>query len=294
MKKLLITGTLIASLVVPTFAATTNTEGEQAKSADGLKPKFRNKIFMKEGIKSGEYRELMKKLANGEITFDEFKEEVKKIIPEGKNVDFDKIKEKIQNMKEGLKLGEHRELMKKLIEGEITFDEFKEEFQKLIPEGKEVDFDKIKEKVEEIKERKAIYEEYFKGDITIDECITKLKEEGCKIADDEKFKEVLEIKKKCQNGEITKEEARKLLPQKGDKKRGEFRKKLTKQMKEIRDICSKYMNGEITKEELKEQLTKNSADNIDNKIQILELKKQFKDGTITKEQLMEKIKELVK
>ncbi|WP_066505805.1 hypothetical protein [Abyssisolibacter fermentans] len=254
MKKLIITGALIAALTVPTIAgaATDN----QANEKRNFKGDFKGKIERVAKGNMKEMRELSQKYFKGEITFDDFKEEAAKLLPEDKKIDFDKMKERL---------------------------------------------DKTKEKMKDFEVRKEINDEYLNGDITIDECIDKLKAAGCEIKDEAKLTEILKVKKQLKDGEITKEEAKELLPNefKGrlNGKLGTRTKKIKNIMKgenskQMFDACKKYLNDEISKDELQQELSEIYSDNIDKKIQILDLQKQLKKGEITKEEFIEQAKEI--
>ncbi|MBU5676120.1 SHOCT domain-containing protein [Alkaliphilus sp. MSJ-5] len=92
----------------------------------GVEKKLIEKIEIPEEVKV-KLEELKAKLDSGEITKEQFREEMKELMPEGSRHERIAISEEVKT-----KL---QELRTKLENGEITEDQFHEEMKELIPEG---------------------------------------------------------------------------------------------------------------------------------------------------------------
>ncbi|QUH19723.1 SHOCT domain-containing protein [Alkaliphilus sp. B6464] len=187
-KKSIIPATLSLTLLIPTAAFADNDANvsENTKGFGGLRTVITNRsshenevfysnIEVTEEVKI-KLEELKAKLDSGEITKDQFREEMKELMPEGSRVKGveKKLIEKAEIPGEvKVKL---EELKAKLENGEITKDQFHGEMKELMPEGsqfkgvgkkliKKMDIlEEVKTKLQELRtklENKEITEDQF-------------------------------------------------------------------------------------------------------------------------------------
>lgn len=191
-----------------------------------------------------------------------------------------------------------------------------------------IDSELIKEKLEFLKIKKEAFTKLYNGEMTIEEYVKLLEDNGCTSIDKEAIEKKLNIYKQVKSGELTKEEARTKLNEAGfakfKDKEGNMKriislskdkngkvaidkeslreglnaivgKKVNRsQSAKISEPIKKYYNNEITLDELKEELGDSGIKDIDKFLKIIELRKQVKDNVITREDFVKKMIELKK